>query len=412
MNRELVLVSLAMLGVPAVALAQVSPAGIPVYPNVPAPPTDLEPGSTGSQAPPVAPPPQNTAPPVIVVGPDGKVTYGGAQQPAGPTGYYVDDSGNSYDEPSEIHNGPVPELHVVRSGDTLWGICWTYFNDPWQWPKIWSYNAQITNPHWIYPGDLVRLLPRGVFSKGTTPEPDKRPDQPPPARKTEVGLKQVAFIEQSDLEKSMVIEGATDEKYLLGDNDSIYIAYPSGKPPQIGTRYTIYDQDTSVKGPNGKAVGAYVRILGTVEIVSVKEDKHARGVIVEANHEIERGAKIGPLLKTFKTVPPAAPNVDAQGNVVAMLTQDQLIGQGEVIFVDLGKGSGLEVGNRMFVVRRGDAYPKQMDREVGQDDRKFPARALGEIVIVEVGDNISVGLVTLSVQEMSIGDIVMMQKSK
>ena len=59
-----------------------------------------------------------------------------------------DSDDTPYTEPSEIHGGSVPELHVVRSGDTLWGICWYYFNDPWQWPKIWSYNAQITNPHW------------------------------------------------------------------------------------------------------------------------------------------------------------------------------------------------------------------------------------------------------------------------
>jgi len=66
----------------------------------------------------------------------------------------------------------------------------------------------------------------------------------------------------------------------------------------------------------------------------------------------------------------------------------------------------------MFVVRRGDAYPAIAQTMVGQDDRRFPARSIGEIVIVEVGQNISAGLVTLAVQEMGIGDIVMMQKSK
>jgi hypothetical protein len=95
-----------------------------------------------------------------------------------------------------------------------------------------------------------------------------------------------------------------------------------------------------------------------------------------------------------------------------MLTREQLIGQGEVVFVDLGESSGIEVGNRMYVVRRGDAKPDLMDREAGQDDRRFPARALGQIVIVEVGKHISIGLVTLSVQEMSVGDLVMVQKSK
>jgi hypothetical protein len=33
-------------------------------------------------------------------------------------------------------------------------------------------------------------------------------------------------------------------------------------------------------------------------------------------------------------------------------------------------------------------------------------------VIVDVGEKVSIGLVTLSVQEMAVGDIVMMQKAQ
>ena len=160
-----------------------------------------------------------------------------------------------------------------------------------------------------------------------------------------------------------------------------------------------------------KGYGAYVRILGELEVVSVKQDKRARARILEANKEIERGAKVGPLVKEFKNVDPVAPEVDAQGEVVAIIVKDQLIGQGEIVMINLGKKTGIEVGNRMFVIRRGDARPGNRDTDLGKDDRRFPARALGEIVVVEVGENISVGLVTLAVKEMGIGDQVMMQKS-
>ena len=212
------------------------------------------------------------------------------------------------------------------------------------------------------------------------------------------------------LDTSITITGAVDEKTLLGTGDQVYLSYPAGKPPRVGDRYSIYVPNNVVRS-GGTEVGAYVHVLGTLQVQSVKQDKQATGVIVEANQEIERGAKVGPLLTTFRTVPPVLPKVDAQGTVVAMLTYEQLVGQGEVVFVDLGRRSGVEVGNRMFVVRRGDALPGTMNRQTGQDDRKFPARALGQIVIVDVGDRISVGLVTLSVQEMNIGDIVMMQAS-
>jgi hypothetical protein len=397
----------AALGFPGHGFAQSA------YPaaNVPPPPFTLDPAATPPTTAPVPDAPRSQ-PSVIVVGPDGKVAPGGDKSE--PASYYVGDDGKPIEEPVDaVRGGPVPELHVVRRGDTLWDISFSYFNDPWQWPKVWSYNPQITNPHWIYPGDLVRLLPRGVFAQ-TAPAPEAASAGataealPAPQRRLEVGIKQTAFVEKSDLDKSITIEGAVDEKVLLGDGDQVYLSYPEGKPPKVGARYSIYTPDNPVRS-NGTEVGAYVHILGMMEVVSVKQDKRARGVIIEAEQEIERGAKVGPLLKTFKTVPPSQPKVDAQGTIVAMLTNDQLIGQGEVVFVDLGRKSGVEVGNRMVSVRRGDALAPVMSNQVGQDDRKFPARALGEIVIVDVGDKISVGLVTLVVQEMSVGDIVTMQ---
>jgi hypothetical protein len=241
-------------------------------------------------------------------------------------------------------------------------------------------------------------------------DPEKTPGAtdpvPAPSKRLEVGFKTTAFVEKKDLEQSIVVDGAVDEKQLLTTGDQVYLSYPKNKQPQVGKRYSIYEPGQPVKG-----YGAYVKLLGTVEVLSVKEDKRARAVITEANYEIERGAKVGPLVKKFKNVPRVPAKVEVQGPIVAMLANDQLIGQGEIVFVALGKKSGIEVGNRMFVVRRGDAFPEKMSNEIGSDDRRFPARALGEVVIVEVGDSISIGLVTLAVQEMSVGDLVMTQRS-
>jgi hypothetical protein len=406
-----------VLGAPVLAAAQT-----PINPGAPEAPTVLNPGAPGNQAPP-APQQKAPSPGVVVVGPDGKVVgeppSSGGIYYVPPSGGTTDANGNTYQGPDTAYTGPVPELHVVRSGDTLWDLCWFYFNDPWQWPKIWSYNAQITNPHWIYPGDLVRLLPRGVFTAvAPTPDPEgstpkKAPDPvPAPQRRIESSVTTTAFVEKSDLDRSITIEGAIDEKVLLGIGDDVYLSYPKDRPPEVGKRYSIYVPGRAVKSGSAE-YGSYVRLLGTVQVLSVKDGKRARGQIVEANQEIERGAKVGPLVTKFRNVPPVAPKVDLQGTIIAMLTRDQLIGdRGEVVFIALGKGSGLEVGNRMYVVRRGDALPSTMSNQIGSDDRRFPARALGEVVIVEVGDRVSIGVVTLSVQEMSIGDLVMMQRPK
>jgi hypothetical protein len=368
-------------------------------------------------------------PTIITIGPDGRPIT--AEAEADPMGLYHYDGDVSAlytdDEPVVVHHGPTPELHVIRRGDTLWDLCVYYFNDPWQWPKVWSYNPQITNPHWIYPGDLVRLLPRGLVADGRAPLPDdveagpaSPADDPgvaftpPPARRFGVQLRQVAFVDQADLDDAIVIDGAVEAKQLLATGDPVYLRYPAGRPPKVGQRYSIYEADQAVAHPRTKKkVGSYVRILGELEVTSVKKDKRARAVITDANREIERGALVGPLIRQLRTVPPARNEVDAQGTIVAMLTQDQIMGTGEVVFVDLGERAGVKVGNRVYVVRRGDALEEQMSPSgsVGQDDRRFPARAVGEVVIVDVGKNVSIGLVTLAVQELGVGDQVMMQRT-
>ena len=82
------------------------------------------------------------------------------------------------------------------------------------------------------------------------------------------------------------------------------------------------------------------------------------------------------------------------------------------MFIDLGKKSGIKPGNRFFVVRRGDAFIPDHDpgEQVGQDDRAFPVRTLGEVVVIQVGDTITVGLVDRVSEEMGVGDLVMMRK--
>ncbi|HEY0095978.1 MAG TPA: LysM peptidoglycan-binding domain-containing protein, partial [Archangium sp.] len=53
------------------------------------------------------------------------------------------------------------EVHTVERGDTLWDLSSKYLGTPWYWPKVWSFNPQIANPHWIYPGNQVRFFAGG-----------------------------------------------------------------------------------------------------------------------------------------------------------------------------------------------------------------------------------------------------------
>lgn len=54
--------------------------------------------------------------------------------------------------------------HIVVKGDTLWDITAKYLGNPFQYPEL-AELSRIKDPHWIYPGDLIRIIKKKVPGK-------------------------------------------------------------------------------------------------------------------------------------------------------------------------------------------------------------------------------------------------------
>jgi hypothetical protein len=338
----------------------------------------------------------------------------------------------------------VPSIHLVKKGDTLWDLCGTYYQNPWGWPKVWSYNPQIVNPHWIYPGDQIRLrdpneLPGMAQSalsqsggRGGNAKAKSGRNAP-----TTVFLRDHGFLGDPQRDVWGELAGAVEDQMLLSDGNHVYMMMRPGVELSPGQKLTIF---TALRKPDDvpgarKPPGEIVSVKGTIKIDQFNpQTRVARGEVIESLDVIERGFKVGPVGRQFDVVPPKTATKTVQARVLSSLYPHRIMGQNQVTFLDRGSEDGLEPGTRLFVLRQGDAWRNslnvgntmlkyRMKIESSQssdaektplqgEDKQFPSEVVAELRVLRTEKYSSLAIVIETRRELEPGDIAVSLEGK
>jgi len=317
-----------------------------------------------------------------------------------------------FDSPDIITQNPTfgsGGLYVVQSGDNMWDLCTVFFHNSYYWPTVWSWNPQVTNPHWIYPGDVLRM--RAPIQRGSDPTvvwSESRYSE----RKIfmEILSRYVGYLPDRQFRDSGKIIHARETHNTLAEYDEIYLAFQKDMVVKRGEKFTIYRNLGPVIHPKTeKIVGHKVKHLGIAKVLDARND-YVKALILKSYEEIYRGDLITSIFPHSFDVSPTLNEVDLMATLVDYYQPTRFAAQLHYVYIDRGRLDGLKRGNRFVIQRRGDGLWFDDAPDDEEILNKFPWERMGEIMVVEVFEENSLGIVTQSINELVRGDRLKMTK--
>ncbi len=300
-----------------------------------------------------------------------------------------------------LHKQEIIDYTIIPN-DTLWDISGHFYGDPWLWPKIWEMNPYIADPHWIYPDNKLKILITEAYRNVIWD--DSGFELPPvilfdSSFRYETRFNKIDVISPEKLDKAGKIVDEIDDKIILGEQDTVYFTMSKATNVQIGDVFTIFRIDKKLNHPiKYKRIGYKVNLVGELKTVEANVLKSGKivytGHIIDSTGEITVGDSLIPMSRQDLTITLKPSSLDLTGYIIDDQEERTIIGQDDICYIDLGIKHGVKPGHSFSVYRK------------SKDIKNLPSYFIGNLIVLKVEDNNATCLITNSLREMMIGDVV------
>jgi LysM repeat protein len=279
--------------------------------------------------------------------------------------------------------------HTVKKGDTLWDLANAYLGDAYLWPEIYRLNTdQIDDPHWIYPGEVLRLPGR---SRGVAPAVAAEPGPAPEVAEAPRRATGPTVFTPRTLPRprgSMITSEALPPRVNFGDfTRAPYFAHgmgPSGAgvvlvgadipgidKPNATANFQLYDR-VLMSPPRGSMVregerfvsyreGDYVEDVGTVviptallRVVRTPRDGDAAVVeVVELYGQLNSDQHVVALDTTGAgtTEAPVPVTSSRSAKIQSIVRESVLTSLNYYVLFDMASRDGMKIGDEVEIYR-------------------------------------------------------------
>ena len=308
----------------------------------------------------------------------------------------------------------APDKHHVRTGDTLWDIASLFLNNPWCWQEVWKPNQSlITNPHWIYPGQVIVL---NRFNGSLSLESDNTDhllqlsptirsapiDQSPLpllSEKLQSLFARTPLIGTDALPNAPTVREIESGRVIAGKGDSVFVVGDVGTHKVFDVfrvQHFIVDPDTK------RPLGVAGLNIGRVRLSQNSGAMH-KFLITRSEKEVSAGDKLVPVSDSNLAPLFPHPAKIVEGKLAAILHDGRWARMHDIVVINRGSEHGLDPGSVVKVVRHVRIRPNENPLSNSLNGNK---QAIGTLLVFKVQERISLAMIMQARDAITIGDSI------